>query len=85
MIHGRDIFSTQKVICAVLPKSRYGVSSQLEDTPYLDLIYNVTWNVIVLPACFAEVFPPWASTVALTMERPIPVPLTAPEWDSSAR
>ena len=52
---------------------------------YLDIIYNVTWNVIALPVCFAEIFPPWASAVAFAMERPMPVPLTVLEWAPSAR
>ena len=49
------------------------------------LIYSRTVKRRVFPSCLAEMVPPWAYAVALAMERPMPVPLTALEWDSSAR
>ena len=45
--------------------------------------HSTARKVIVSPDCFAVIFPLCACTVALTMDRPIPVPFTVPECDSS--
>lgn len=42
-------------------------------------LYSRAVNTITPPSCLAEVVPPWASAVALTMESPMPVPLTVLE------
>ena len=47
--------------------------------------YSVTWNIMPCALFSARILPPWASTAAFAMERPMPLPFTAPERDLSAR